>query len=56
LLDHGTSNRLREMTPAGTRRTEKEGIFPLGDEATGGELVDECAIHLLVEIKIKGVE
>ena len=28
----------------------------MGNEASGGELVDERAVHLLVEVKIKGVE
>ena len=37
-------------------RAEKQGVLALGDEARGGELVDQRAIHLLVEIEIKGVE
>jgi hypothetical protein len=41
---------------AGAGRTEEEDVLALGNEACGGELVDERAIHLLVEIEIKGVE
>ena len=44
------------MALAGARRTEEEDVLALGDETCRGELVDERAIHLLVEIKIKGVE
>jgi hypothetical protein len=35
---------------------EEEDVLALGDEARGGELVDKRPIHLLVEIKVKGVE
>ena len=44
------------MALAGAGRTEEERVFALGDEARGGELVDQRAIHLLVEIEIEGVE
>ena len=56
LLDGGASDGLREVALAGAGWAEKERILPLGDEARGGELVDERAIHLLVEIEIKIVE
>ena len=56
LLDGGAANRLGEMAFAGARRPEEERVFALLDEARGGELVDEHAIHLLVEIEIKAIE
>src|SRR5207247_11424812 len=56
LQDRGTADGLREVTLARPRRSEEEHVLALGDEARRGELVDERAIHLLVEIKVKGVE
>src|SRR5204862_1412818 len=56
LLDRGASDGLGEMTLARTGWPQKERILPLRDEARRGELVDEGAIHLLVEIEIKIVE
>jgi len=44
------------MALAGAGRAEEKDVLALGDETCGGEFVDERAIHLLVEIKIKGVE
>src|SRR4051794_10300727 len=35
---------------------EKKSVLALRDEPAGGELVDERAIHLLVEIEIEAVE
>ena len=35
---------------------EKERIFPLRDEAAGGQLVDQCPVHLLVEIEIESIK
>jgi hypothetical protein len=35
---------------------EKEGALALGDETAGGELVDERAIHLFVEMEIETIE
>ena len=54
--DGGAADRLRQVALAGARRAEEEHVLMLGDEARGGELVDEGAFHLLVEIKVKGVE
>jgi len=56
LQNRGTAEGLRQMALAGAWSPEEEHVLALGDEARGGELVDERAIHLLVEIKIKGVE
>jgi hypothetical protein len=56
LENRGTPDRLRQMALAGAWRSEEEDVLTLGDEARGGELVDERAIHLAVEIKVKGIE
>ena len=56
LLDRRAADRLGEMALAGAGRAEEEHVLALGDEARGGELVDERAIHLLVEIEVEGVE
>ncbi len=50
------SDRLGQVALAGARWAEEECVFPLGDEARGGELENERAIHFLVEIEIKIVE
>lgn len=44
------------MALAGARRSEKERVLALLNEACSREFVDQHAVHLLVEIKIKGVE
>jgi hypothetical protein len=56
LLDRGVAERLREVTFAAAGWTEKQDIGVRGDEARGGELVDERAVHLAVEIEVEGVE
>jgi len=52
LLDRRTADRLSEMTLAGAGRSEKEYVLTLADESGGGDLEDERAIRLLVEIKV----
>ena len=37
-------------------RAEEEPVLVLGDEAAGGELEDEAAIELPIEVEIEGVE
>src|SRR5262245_29102152 len=44
------------MALAGAGWAEEEAVFALTDEARGGELEDERAIHLLVEIEVKVIE
>jgi hypothetical protein len=56
LLDGGVSDRLRDVALAGAGRPEEERVLVLHDEAGGGELEDERAVHLLVEIEVEGVE
>jgi hypothetical protein len=55
LLDHRAPDGLREMAFAGAGRAEKERIA-LRDETAGGQLVDQGPVHLLVEIKVEGIE
>ena len=56
LLDDGHADGLGEMALAGAGRAEEEPVLVLGDEAAGGELEDEPAIELPVEVEIEGVE
>jgi hypothetical protein len=56
LMNRGAADGLRQMTLASAWRPQEEGVFALQDEADRGEVVDEGAIHRLVEIEIKGVE
>ena len=44
------------MALAGAGWAEEEGIGVLGGPAGGGQLVDEGAVHLLVEVEVKGIE
>jgi hypothetical protein len=56
LLDRTATDGLGKMALAGAGRSEKERVLVLGDEVTGGELVDEPAVHLLVEVEIEVIE
>jgi hypothetical protein len=56
VLDRGAPDGLRQVALAGPWRPKKQGVFTLLDEACGGELVDQHAVHLFVEMKIKGSE
>jgi len=56
LLDGGTADGLREVALARTGRTQEEDVFSLRDEAGGRELIDEGAVHLLVEVEVEAVE
>ena len=56
LLDHRAADGLGQMTLARAGWAEKERVLALRDEAAGGELVDQRAVHLLVEIEIEGIE
>ncbi len=56
LLDHRPADGLRQMAFPRPWWPEKERIFALGDKATGGQVVDERAIHLFVEVKVKAIE
>src|SRR5262249_3403480 len=56
LLDDGDADGLLQVALPRAGPTEEEPVLPLGDEAAGGELEDEGAGHLLVEVDIEGVE
>jgi hypothetical protein len=56
LLDDGEADRLGQVALAATRRPQKQGVGVLGDPARGGELEDEGAVHLLVEVEVEGIE
>ncbi len=56
LLDGGPADGLREVALAGAGRAEEERVFAPLDKSRGGEIVDQRAVHLLVEIEIKRVE
>ena len=56
LLDHAVADGLGQMTFPGPGWAQKERVFPLRDEAAGCQLVDQRAVHLLVEIEIEGIE
>ena len=56
LLDHRAADGLRQVALPRPWWPEKERVLALRDEAAGGQLVDQRAVHLLVEIEIEGVE
>jgi hypothetical protein len=56
LLDHREADRLRQVALPRAGRTEEEGIGVLSDPAGRGQLEDEGAGHLLVEVEVEGVE
>jgi hypothetical protein len=56
LLDGGVADGLRQVTLASAGRTEKQGVFVACDKSTGGEIEDQAAIHLLIEVKVEVVE
>ncbi len=56
LLDDGEADGLGEVTLPRARWPEQQPVLVLGDEAAGGELEDEAAVHLLVEVEVEGVE
>ena len=56
LLDRGEADRLGEMALAGAGGPRKSASSCCVDEAAGGELEDERAVDLLVEVEVEGVE
>src|SRR5215831_10049699 len=44
------------MTLTSPRRTEKKCVFMPADESTCGQVEDQTAIHLLVEVEIKIIQ
>src|SRR5262245_49030426 len=56
LLDDGEAEGLCQVALAGARRAQKEGIGVLRNPPRRREFEDEGAVHLLVELEVKGVE
>src|SRR3989441_1082300 len=56
LLDDRAADGLGQMTFPRPWWPEKERVFPVCDEAAGGQLVDQRPVHLLIEIEIEGIE
>ena len=56
LLDGRLSDGLGKMTLPAAGWTEKQSVFMAGDEGAGGQIEDQTAIHLLVEIEVEVVE
>ena len=56
LLDHRATDGLGQMAFPRPWWPEKERVLALRDEPAGCELVNQRAIHFLVEIEIEGVE
>jgi hypothetical protein len=56
LLDDRAADGLRQVAFPRPWWPEEKRVLALRDEAPGGQLVDQGTVHLLVEIKVKGVE
>jgi hypothetical protein len=56
LQDDGVSDGLGEVALAGAGRAEEERILGRGEEVSGGEVEDQGAVHLLVEVEVEAVE
>jgi len=56
LMDHGATDGLGKMALARAGWPEKERVLALRDEAAGRQLVDDRAIHLLVEVEVESLE
>jgi hypothetical protein len=55
-LDRGLADGLGKMAFPAAGWTEKQGIFMAGDESARGQVEDQAAIHLLVEVEVEVVE
>lgn len=56
LLDRGVADPLCEVALAGAGRAEEERVLVLRDEVAGGEVEDEAAVELAIEVEVEGVE
>ena len=56
LLDSGVADGLGQMTLARAGWTEKQGIFVARDKGAGGQVEDQAAIHLLIEVEVEVVQ
>ena len=56
LVDHRETDGLGEMALARTGRAEEDGVFCPLEEAPGGELEDQSAVDLRVELEVEAIE
>src|ERR1035437_6692355 len=56
LLDDSVADGLGAVALTAPRGTEKQGIFTPADPAGGGEIEDETAIHLDVELEVEVIQ
>ena len=56
LEDRRHADRLGEVALPGSRSAEKQRRLAPLDEVAGGQLEDEAAVHLAVEVEVEGVE
>jgi hypothetical protein len=52
-LDGGMADGLGQVAFAGAGWTEKQGVFVACDKSAGGEIEDQAAIHLLIEVEVE---
>src|SRR5207253_9466765 len=56
LLNGGLTDRLTEITLARAGRAEEQAVLMFGDEVGRGQVADDAAVHLLVEVEVEVVE
>ena len=56
LLDGGLADGLGQVTFAGARWTENEGILVASDEGAGGQIENQAAVHFGIEGEVKAVQ
>jgi len=56
LLNGCLTDGLGEMTFARAARTEKQRVFPFGDESAGSQIEDQAAIHLGIKGEVEVVQ
>ena len=56
LQDGSAADGLGEMALAGAGRAQEERVLALSDETCGGQVVDESAVQLAIEIEVEAVE
>src|SRR5688572_3755401 len=53
LLDGRQANGLSQVTLTGAWRSQKQSVLMLGDELGCGQIEDQTAIHLLIEVEVE---
>ena len=56
LLDDGVPDGLCAVTFAAARRTEEQGVFALSDPVRSGQVEDQTAVHLWIELEVEVIE